>query len=119
MHQVQLAMQNEELRASQVELEKNRSRYFELYDLAPVGHLTVNEQGYITRANLTFATLLGVERSAFDLNMIWVNRAYEKATGLSMEECRERKCYQVWNLSKPCTYCLSADLLSELKSHCR
>ncbi len=64
VHQVELAMQNEELRASQMELEKNRSRYLELYDLAPVGYLTVSEQGFITLANLTFATLLGVERNA-------------------------------------------------------
>ena len=66
VHQVELAMQNEELRSSQVELEKNRSRYLELYDLAPVGYLTVSEQGYITLANLTFTTLLGVERSALE-----------------------------------------------------
>jgi PAS domain S-box-containing protein len=40
-----------------------------------------------------------------NLNVLWMNRAYEKATGLSLEECRGRKCYQVWNLSKPCRGC--------------
>jgi PAS domain S-box-containing protein len=40
-----------------------------------------------------------------DLNMVWANKAYEKATGLSLEEIKGRKCYQVWNLSKPCQSC--------------
>jgi len=40
-----------------------------------------------------------------DLNMVWANRAYRKATGLSLEEVRGRKCYQIWNLSKPCLGC--------------
>ena len=40
-----------------------------------------------------------------ELNMIWANKAYQKATGLSLEEIKGRKCYQVWNLSKPCSGC--------------
>jgi len=40
-----------------------------------------------------------------DLNMVWANKAYQKATGLSLEDIRGRKCYQVWNLSKPCRGC--------------
>jgi PAS domain S-box-containing protein len=40
-----------------------------------------------------------------DLNVVWVNRAYQEATGLSLEEVRGRKCYQVWNLSEPCRGC--------------
>lgn len=62
VYQIELEMQNEELRASQVELEVSRAHFFELYDLAPVGYLVVSEQGFITQANLTAATLLGVKR---------------------------------------------------------
>jgi len=62
VHQVELEMQNEELRRSQQDLEASCSRYFEFYNLAPVGYLTLNEQGSIREANLTCATLLGVAR---------------------------------------------------------
>jgi len=61
---IDLEMQNEELRRAQVELEKSRARYFDLYDLAPVGYVTVSENGLILEANLTVAILLGLDRSA-------------------------------------------------------
>lgn len=64
VHQIELEMQNEELGRASEELEASRARYFELYDLAPVGYLTVSKQGVIVEANLTTATLLGMERSA-------------------------------------------------------
>ena len=62
VHQIELEMQNEELRRAQGELEAARARYFDLFDLAPVGYFTLSEQGLILEANLTGAGLLGVER---------------------------------------------------------
>jgi PAS domain S-box-containing protein len=62
VHQIELEMQNQELRRVQTELDAARERYFDLYDLAPVGYCTLSEQGLILETNLTAATLLGVAR---------------------------------------------------------
>jgi PAS domain-containing protein len=63
VHQIELEMQNDQLRTSQLDLEESRARYFDLYDLAPVGYLTIGESGLIKEANLAAATMLGVARS--------------------------------------------------------
>lgn len=64
VHQIELELQNEELRYAQVQLEASRARYFDLYELAPVGYFSLNEKGVIREVNLTGATLLGFTRSA-------------------------------------------------------
>jgi two-component system cell cycle sensor histidine kinase/response regulator CckA len=64
VHQIELEMQNEELRTAQEELDSARARYFDLYDLAPVGYSTISESGLILEANLTAATMLGMARGA-------------------------------------------------------
>jgi PAS domain S-box-containing protein len=64
VHQIELEMQNEELRRTETELAASRARYLDLYELAPVGYFTFSEKGLILEANLTAATLFGVVRSA-------------------------------------------------------
>ncbi|MBI5057841.1 MAG: PAS domain-containing protein [Nitrospirae bacterium] len=63
VHQIELEMQNEELRNAQVLLEESRSKYFDLYEFAPVGYFTLDKKGLILDANLKGANLLGLEKS--------------------------------------------------------
>ena len=62
-HQIELEMQNDALRKNQVELEASRAQYYDLYDFAPNGYLTLDRQGIIREANLTVSRQLNVERS--------------------------------------------------------
>ena len=62
VHQIELEMQNEELRQAQVELDAARARYFDLFDMAPVGYCTVQDNGLVAEANFTAAALLELGR---------------------------------------------------------
>ena len=64
VHQIELEMQNDELRRFQNEIEESRNKYSHLYDFAPVGYFTVKEKGIIAQANLTGAALLGIDRAS-------------------------------------------------------
>ena len=63
IHQIELEMQNRELREAQQRLEEARDRYADLYDFAPMGYLTLDESGRILEINLTGAAMLGDERA--------------------------------------------------------
>ncbi len=62
VHQVELEMQNEELRKAQSELEESRNKYQDLFDYAPIGYFTIDAKGLIRKVNLAGAGLLGAER---------------------------------------------------------
>ena len=62
VHQIELEMQNAELRLAQEALELSRNKYAELYDFAPVGYFTIDARGLIEGVNLKGAHLLGIER---------------------------------------------------------
>jgi PAS domain S-box-containing protein/putative nucleotidyltransferase with HDIG domain len=62
VHQIELEMQNRELKEAQAALEESRDRYVGLYDFAPVGYASFDANGVTLEANLTFAAMLGSER---------------------------------------------------------
>jgi PAS domain S-box-containing protein len=62
VYRAEVDIQLEELQQSREELERARNAYVDLYDFAPVGYLTIDQQTHIVAANLTAATLLGLER---------------------------------------------------------
>ena len=63
VHQIELEMQNEELRESRAQAETALERYTDLYDFAPVGYFTLSVDGAIREVNLPGARLLGLERA--------------------------------------------------------
>ena len=71
VHQIELEMQNEELQRAKAEVEEMLNKYSNLYDFAPIGYFTLDEQGSILEVNLAGAGLLGVERQ----NLI--NRSFQ------------------------------------------
>ncbi len=62
VHEIELEMQNEELRRARDVVEESRMRYADLYDFSPVAYLTFDESGRILEANLTACALLGIDR---------------------------------------------------------
>jgi diguanylate cyclase (GGDEF)-like protein/PAS domain S-box-containing protein len=72
VHQVELEMQNEALRSTQVALEESRNLYVDLYEFAPVGYITLSNLGLISRINFTGSSLLGFDRSKL------INRRFSK-----------------------------------------
>ncbi|MGA3116181.1 MAG: ATP-binding protein [Syntrophobacteraceae bacterium] len=62
IHQLELEMQNGELRKTQAQLEESRNQYADLYDFAPLSYFTLDEQGRIIEMNLTGVKQLGIER---------------------------------------------------------
>lgn len=64
VHQMELEIQNEELRQAQIELAESRDRFSDLYELAPVGYITLRRDGRVLRANLGATAMLDVERQS-------------------------------------------------------
>ena len=63
IHQIELEMQNEEMQRVNSENEYLKNKYFELYELAPAGYLTLDRYGKIFEMNLTASLIFNIERS--------------------------------------------------------
>lgn len=89
VHQIELEMQNRELRQAQERLEEARERYADLYDFAPVGYATLHPTGHIRDINLTGATLLGAARDDLIGRALstYVNLADRRALHEHLEVC--------------------------------
>lgn len=72
VHQVELEMQNTELQEARDRMEALLEKYTDLYDFAPVGYFSLDDQGRILEVNLTGAAMLGVERSRL------INRRFQQ-----------------------------------------
>jgi PAS domain S-box-containing protein len=71
VHQIELDLQQQELRAARERLAESLARYVDLYDFAPAGYLTLDRKGTVVQSNLCGAELLGVERaSAVGLRLV-------------------------------------------------
>jgi PAS domain-containing protein len=64
IHQVELEMQNEELRKSQAETERSRKAYQDLWELSPIGYLIVDAAGCIAAVNRAGRRLFGQPEKA-------------------------------------------------------
>lgn len=87
IHQIELELQNRELREAQQQLEQARDRYADLYDFAPVSYLSLGRTGKIKEINLTGAGMLGRER----LRLIGMPLATFLAPGESLHFFRHLK----------------------------
>jgi PAS domain S-box-containing protein len=72
VHQIELEMQNEELQQARSELERSLGQYSDLYDFAPVGYFTLDQDGVILNVNLTGAHMVSMDRSRI------LNQHFEK-----------------------------------------
>ncbi len=97
VYQMELELQNEELREAQLEIARTRDRFADLYDFAPVGYVSMDAGGRILDANLTAATLLGVERTHLVGTNIskWLDRESQDACYLHRQAVFSRHDKQI------------------------
>ena len=89
VHQIELEMQNEELRRTQMELVATRDRYMDLHDFSPVGQLTLDTNGTIVEANLRAGTLLGINRQEL------IGQPFARFVASDAQDVFNRHCQEV------------------------
>jgi signal transduction histidine kinase len=104
VHQIELEMQNAELRQARDELEVALDNYTDLYDFAPSGYFTLAPTGAILQANLTGATLVGIERSRLvGQTFGWlISARFRPAFGTFLEQVFAEKTKQAGDFELAC-----------------
>ena len=93
-------MKNNELHREKNELESERKRYVELFDLAPVGYLAINAAGLIRNANLAVVTMLGVSRNSLLHKQVvqFIYAEDREIYALRRKQCFESNTPQAWEM---------------------
>ena len=97
VHLFELEVQNEELQRGNKEIELSRDRYLALYERAPVGYLTVGENGGILESNLTAASWLGIDRS------LLVGHPFSRYLAPQDQDPFYLACRRLWKTGEPQT----------------
>ena len=94
VRQTELEAQNQELREAKRQLEAYRDRYVDLYDFAPLGYATLDEDGYVQEINLAGAKLLGLQRDALTGYALedYVAKEDQKAFQDHVRKCAVDRC---------------------------
>jgi PAS domain S-box-containing protein len=98
VHQIELQLQNEELLRTQMELGEVRDRYFDLFELAPVGYITVGPDCRVQHCNLSAAAMLGKDRSKVENSALasFVVREDRDSCFLALRESLEDGRRRTW-----------------------
>ena len=81
VYQMELELQNRELREAQLQLEEARARYADLYDFAPIAYCSLDEHGRVEEANLTASELFAVPHSQLKGKPLTANVNMDDPTG--------------------------------------
>jgi PAS domain S-box-containing protein len=66
VHQIELEMQNKELHDAEQKIMVTNSRYIDIFNVAPLGFLSMNQTGIIVETNLTASKMFAVSRFALN-----------------------------------------------------
>ena len=119
VHQIELEMQNAELRRAQAELDSSRDKYAELYDFAPVGYFTFDTHGLIREVNFAGTQLLGMERGLLFNKPFhdFISDADGKGVFLShLKQVLERETIQRCEIALKGKYRHGAEICGQLQS---
>ncbi len=84
VHQIELELQNEELRHAWAKAEAANDKYIGLYDLAPSGYFTLSVKGEIIELNLSGANMLGKDRQHLKNSLFGFFVSEETKTNFSL-----------------------------------